>query len=70
MSRAEGMASPPALGTVVWPGRWYPLGATSDEQGCNFSVFSEVATRVELCLFDESGEERRADLPETRSFCW
>ncbi len=55
---------------TIWPGTWYPLGATVDAQGCNFSVFSEVATRVELCLFDEDGSERRVDLPETRTLCW
>jgi isoamylase len=54
----------------VWPGTWYPLGATCDGSGCNFSVFSEVAERVELCLFDEAGREERLDLPETRTFCW
>ncbi|MFH0753456.1 MAG: glycogen debranching protein GlgX [Candidatus Omnitrophota bacterium] len=36
----------------VWPGRPYPLGATWDETGVNFSIFSENATKVELCLFD------------------
>jgi len=46
------------------------LGATFDGNGVNFSVFSEVATRVELCLFDENGEEHRVDLPESRTFCW
>ena len=55
---------------TIWPGAWYPLGATLDAHGCNFSVFSEVATRVELCLFDALGNERRVDLPETRTFCW
>ena len=55
---------------AIWPGTWYPLGATYDGDGCNFSVFSEVAERVELCLFDDLGREQRVDLPETRSFCW
>ncbi|MGB7290363.1 MAG: alpha-amylase family glycosyl hydrolase, partial [Candidatus Macondimonas sp.] len=36
----------------VWPGKPYPLGATWDGQGVNFSLFSENATRVDLCLFD------------------
>jgi isoamylase len=54
----------------IWPGRWYPLGATYDGAGVNFSVFSELATKVELCLFDASGNERRLTLPEMRSFCW
>jgi isoamylase len=54
----------------IWPGRWYPLGATYDGAGVNFSVFSELATKVELCLFDADGRERRLALPETRTFCW
>ncbi len=36
----------------VWPGTPYPLGATWDGVGVNFALFSEHATRVELCLFD------------------
>ena len=58
------------LTTNIWPGTWYPLGATFDGHGCNFSVFSEVAQRVELCLFDDDGTERRIALPEMRVFCW
>ena len=38
--------------TEVWPGQAYPLGATYDGIGTNFTLFSEVAERVELCLFD------------------
>ena len=40
-----------------WPGRPYPLGATFDGAGTNFALFSSVAERVQLCLF-ESGEEQ------------
>ena len=54
----------------VWPGRPYPLGATYNGTGTNFSIFSETAQRVELCLFDEAGRERRVDLPEKTAFCW
>jgi glycogen operon protein len=36
----------------VWPGRPFPLGATWDGAGVNFSLFTENATKVELCLFD------------------
>ncbi|HEY2699339.1 MAG TPA: glycogen debranching protein GlgX [Pseudonocardiaceae bacterium] len=53
-----------------WPGTAYPLGATYDGTGTNFAVFSEPASRVELCLFDESGAETRIDLPETDGFVW
>ncbi len=52
------------------PGRRYPLGATFDGAGTNFSVFSELAERVELCLFDEAGKETRVDLPEVTGFTW
>jgi glycogen operon protein len=58
------------VSATIWPGTWYPLGATYDGNGCNFSVFSEVARRVELCLFDDAGRERRITLPETRVFCF
>jgi glycogen operon protein len=61
---------PPATTTTVWPGEPFPLGAIWDGRGTNFSVFSEVATCVYLCLFDESGEERRVPLPEVTAFCW
>jgi glycogen operon protein len=36
----------------VWPGAPWPLGATWDGTGVNFAIFSEHATKVELCLFD------------------
>ncbi|MEO7836798.1 MAG: glycogen debranching enzyme, partial [Acidimicrobiales bacterium] len=48
----------------VWPGRPYPLGATPDEDGTNFSLFSEHGEAVDLCLFDELGHETRVRLPE------
>ena len=54
----------------VWPGNPYPLGATYDGAGTNFSLFSEVAERVELCLFDELDRESRIDLPEVTGHCW
>jgi glycogen operon protein len=54
----------------VWPGRPYPLGATYDGAGTNFSLFSEVAERVELCLFDDDDDEQRIALEEMDAFCW
>ncbi len=54
----------------VWPGKPYPLGATYDGMGTNFSIFSEAAEKVELCLFDEEGKETRVELPEVTAFCW
>ena len=57
-------------GLKIWPGTPYPLGATYDGAGTNFSLFSEVAQRVELCLFDEAGNETRGDLAEMSALCW
>lgn len=54
----------------VLPGQPYPLGAIYDGSGTNFSVFSETAERIELCLFDEKGHETRYDLPEVTGYCW
>jgi glycogen operon protein len=55
----------------VWPGHPYPLGATYDGIGTNFSLFSEVAERVELCLFDDRGSaERRIPMSEVDGFVW
>ncbi|MGC5052235.1 glycogen debranching protein GlgX [Micromonospora sp. DT48] len=56
----------------VWPGERYPLGATYDGMGTNFAIFSEVAERIELCLFDEwdTGAERRVELREVDAYVW
>ena len=43
----------------VWPGLPYPLGAAWDGGGVNFALFSEHATKVELCLFDSSSARAR-----------
>ncbi len=53
----------------AWPGAPFPLGATWDGEGTNFSLFSENAERVELCLFDD-GVETRIELTERDSFNW
>ena len=57
---------------TVWPGRPYPLGATWDGEGVNFSIFSEHAHNVELCLFDASGRRElyRIPLPEQTDQVW
>jgi isoamylase len=59
----------PRLATV-WPGTPYPLGATYDGAGTNFSVFSEIAQKVELCLIDDDGSESRTPLDEVDGFVW
>jgi pullulanase/glycogen debranching enzyme len=53
-----------------WPGKAYPLGATYDGAGTNFALLSEVAERVELCLFDADGTESRVPLIEVDGFVW
>ena len=59
----------PILATV-WPGTPYPLGATYDGAGTNFSLFSEVAERVDLCLIEKDGTEDRIRLDEVDGFVW
>ena len=57
----------------VWPGRPYPQGATWDGAGVNFALFSEHATKVELCLFDDvedTRESQRIALPEFTDMVW
>jgi isoamylase len=54
----------------MWPGQPYPLGAFYDGAGTNFSIFSEVAEKVELCLFADDGTETRIELPEVTALCW
>jgi pullulanase/glycogen debranching enzyme len=57
----------------VWPGKPYPLGATWDGAGVNFSIFSENATGVELCLYDWPEGKReiaRIPMPEHTDQIW
>ncbi len=54
--------------TAVWPGEPFPLGARWDGGGTNFSLFSEHAERVELCLFDEHGTETCVEMRERTAF--
>ena len=48
----------------------YPLGASYDGAGVNFALFSQVAEKVELCLFDDEGNERRIQMTEQNSYVW
>jgi isoamylase len=59
-----------AQDALIWPGSSYPLGATYDGVGTNFALFSEVAERVDLCLFDEDGAETAIRLHEVDGFVW
>ena len=58
--------------TAVWPGKPYPRGATWDGEGVNFSLFSQHAQKVELCLFDDRGrrEVQRIELTEHTDQEW
>ena len=56
---------------MIEAGRPTPLGAITDASGTNFAVFSSVAERVQLCLFDSSGYQTKAvDLPECSDGVW
>jgi isoamylase len=54
----------------VWPGRPFPLGPVWDGEGTNFSLFSENAEGVELCLFDDDDVETRIPLTNRTAFNW
>jgi isoamylase len=59
--------------TRIWSGSTSPLGATSNDSGVNFALFSEHATKVELCLFDSPDapvESQRIALPENTNQVW
>ena len=52
----------------VWPGQPFPLGPGWDGEGTNFSLFSEHAERVELCLYAADGTEERIAVTERTAF--
>jgi isoamylase len=57
----------------IWPGAPYPLGATWDGEGVNFSIFSEHADSVELCLFaspDDPTEQTRITMRDRTDLIW
>jgi len=54
----------------VWPGNHEPRGATWSPEATNFAVFAPLAESVTLCLFDETGEERRVPLTEHTMGVW
>jgi glycogen operon protein len=63
---------PEPLSLTVLPGRPFPQGATPDPTGTgtNFSLWSEAAQRVELCLFDDDGTEHRIEVTESSAQQW
>ncbi|MQA99942.1 MAG: hypothetical protein GEU78_06570 [Actinobacteria bacterium] len=54
----------------LWPGEPTPLGARWTGEGTNFALFSENATGVELCLFDERGDQTVLPLTDVTAFVW
>ncbi|MFT3839700.1 MAG: glycogen debranching protein GlgX [Myxococcaceae bacterium] len=57
----------------VWPGVAYPLGATHDGKGVNFALYSERATKIEVCLFDSADPNReigRFELSDVTNSVW
>lgn len=57
---------------IILPGKPYPQGATWDGTGVNFSLYSERATGVDLCFFDELNEEEKEVIPlrEVTAYVW
>jgi len=53
-----------------WPGRPSPLGATWDGEGTNVALFSRGAEAVDVCLFDDAGQETRIPLEESTFHIW
>ncbi len=58
------------MSRAVWPGGPFPLGPTWDGQGTNFTLYSENAERVELCLFDDDGREERVEVRQHTAHVW
>jgi len=59
------------MNRTLLPGRPYPLGATVSAKGTNFAIFSEGATRVDLCFFDNSGRQTDSiTLRERTAYVW
>jgi glycogen operon protein len=57
----------------IYPGKAFPLGATYDGKGVNFSIYSENAEQVELCLFenlDSKTEYMKLKLKEREHHVW
>ena len=65
-----GLCRPASVTREVWRGSPFALGARWDGRGTNFSLFSEEATSVVLCLFDEDGAEERVEVADRTGFHW
>jgi isoamylase len=58
------------MDVMVWPGEPFPLGAKWDGGGTNFSLFSEHAERVQLCMFDDEGRETCVEVTQRTAHNW
>jgi len=59
------------MSRTLLPGKPYPLGATPRKLGTNFALFSEGATRVDVCFFDDDGNQSDCvTLRERTAFVW
>jgi len=59
------------MARTVLPGQSYPLGATASSKGTNFALYSENATAVWLCFFDEDSKQTDCiELKERTAFVW
>ena len=59
------------MSRTLLPGKPFPLGATAYKKGTNFALFSENATRVDVCMFDEAGNQIDCvTLHERTAFVW
>lgn len=59
------------MSRTLLPGKPYPLGATPNSSGTNFALFSENATAVQLCFFDEDGKQVDCvRLTERTAYVW
>src|SRR6266404_2801715 len=71
--RRRQLELPECMTVKTLPGKPYPLGATWTGEGVNFAIFSEHATGVELCLFDDvdaTKEFSRVPLREQTEQVW
>ncbi len=62
---------PTSMERTLLPGQPFPLGATPSNKGTNFAIFSEAATRVDVCLFDRNGKQTKCiSLREVTAYVW
>ncbi len=73
MSDEADEATEHVQGSRPWPGTPFPLGATADADGTNFALWAESADgvdAVQVCLFDDAGNETRHALTERTFHVW